>query len=229
MPNSRGPGGMTLYDHEAWVAVEQWRQKKLSRRARKLIPARLRDGVQSVGRNAKDRFDALPKAEQFELLFLSAIGGAVDFGSRVATATIREGRILEAFRERGHDVGELCDINELALSDIDKVKPNLALSYTTAATLEGAAAGFAISGGEIVAAGGTVLEPAQARPLASAPSSRSWQQTRPRCFWQQTARSRTRPPTTATTSTSSVNLHSALTACGSAQPRLPKLRPRSSS
>ena len=33
----------------------------------------------------------------------------------------------------------------------------MALSYTTAATLEGAAAGFVISGGELVAAGGGVL------------------------------------------------------------------------
>lgn len=157
MPDSRGAGGMTPYDQKAWEAIERWREKKLSHRARKLIPARFRDGVQTVGRKAKDGFDALPKAEQFEQLFLNAIGGAVDFGSRIAAATIREGRILEAFRKRGHDVEVLSDIHELALSDIDKIKPNLALSYTSAATVEGAAAGFAISGGEIVAAGGTVL------------------------------------------------------------------------
>jgi hypothetical protein len=106
---------------------------------------------------AKDKFDALPRAAQFEEHLLSAMGGAVDFGSRVATASIRQGRILDTFREQGHDVEVLSDIGALALSDIDKIKPNLALGYSTTATLEGAAAGFMISGGEIVAAGGTVF------------------------------------------------------------------------
>lgn len=148
---------MSPYDQEAWAAIEGWREKKLSHRARKLIPSRLRDGFQNAGRKSKDRFDTLPKSARFETLFLSALGGAVDFGSRVATATIREGRILETFRDQGHEIDALNDISALSLYDIDKVKPNLALSYTSAAMLEGAAAGFAISGGEILAAGGTLL------------------------------------------------------------------------
>ena len=57
------------------------------------------------------------------------------------------------------------------LRDIDKVKPNLALALHGTATVEGAAAGFMISGGEIVAAGGTVPGPAPGPPRASASSS----------------------------------------------------------
>ena len=37
------------------------------------------------------------------------------------------------------------------------MRPNLGLAYTATATVEGAAAGFAVSGGEIVLAGGTIL------------------------------------------------------------------------
>lgn len=40
---------------------------------------------------------------------------------------------------------------------IDKVKPNLALAYSSASTLEGAAAGFMVSGGEALATAGSVL------------------------------------------------------------------------
>ena len=157
MSDGRAQGEMSPYDQKAWAAVEQWRGKKLSNRTRKLIPSRVHDGLQGAGKRAKNRFDALPRAAQFEELFLSAVGGAVDFGSRVATATVRDARILDTFREQGHDVDVLSDISVLALCDIDKIKPNLALGYSTTATLEGAAAGFIVSGGEIVAAGGTVL------------------------------------------------------------------------
>jgi EcsC protein family len=157
MSDGGSQGELTPYDQKAWAAVEHWREKKLSNRARKLIPSRVRDGLQGAGRRAKGRFDELPKAAAFEELFMSAVGGTVELGSRVATASVRQGRILDSFREHGHHVDELSDISALTLRDIDKVKPNLALGYTTTATLEGAAAGFMISGGEIVAAGGTVL------------------------------------------------------------------------
>ena len=106
MSDGRPSVEMSPYDQKAWDAIERWREKKLSNRARKLIPARVRDGLQGAGRRAKEQFDALPKAAEFESLFLSAVGGAVDFGSRVAIATIREGRILESFREAGHAVDE---------------------------------------------------------------------------------------------------------------------------
>ena len=71
-------------------------------------------------------------------------------------STVRDEAILGAFRKRGHDVQVIDDITNLELREIDKVKPNLALAYTATATVEGAAAGFMISGGEIVATGGSV-------------------------------------------------------------------------
>jgi hypothetical protein len=148
---------MTPYDRKAWTEIERWRERKLSNRTRRVVPPKVRDGLAGAGRRAKDRFDTLPKAAQFEETFISAMGGTVDFGSRIAAATIRDHRIVEAFNTDEHRVEDIADIAKLELREIDKVKPNLAIAYTATSTLEGAAAGFAISGGEIIAGGGAVL------------------------------------------------------------------------
>lgn len=147
---------MTPYDRRAWAEIERWREKRLVARTRRVIPQKVRDRVSGAGRSAKERFDSLRGAGEFEALFVKALGGLVDLGSRAAMATVRDSAILEAFRKRGHDVQDIEDITKVELRDILKVKPNLALAYTATATVEGAAAGFMISGGEIAAAGGSV-------------------------------------------------------------------------
>lgn len=148
---------MTPYDSRAWTEIEQWRDNRLTARTRQFIPARIRTKVSDAGENARAKFGSLPGAERFEELFINALGGLVDLGSRTAMASVRDGAIIAAYKKHGHDVGSIDDIGKLMLQDIDKVKPNLALAYTAAATAEGAAAGFAISGGEIVATGGSIL------------------------------------------------------------------------
>jgi hypothetical protein len=147
---------MTAYDQRAWDEIVKWREKRLSVRARRVIPKKIRDGVHGAGRSAKDKIDSLPGAAGFEELFVKALGGLVDFGSRAAMATVRHGAILEAFNKRGHEVEAIHDVSRLDLRDIDKVKPNLALAYTATSTIEGAAAGFMVSGGELVATAGSV-------------------------------------------------------------------------
>ncbi|WP_169576254.1 EcsC family protein [Nocardioides halotolerans] len=147
---------MAPYDRRAWTEIERWRAKRLTARTRRVLPQKARDKISDLGHGAKERFEALPGAADFEALFVKALGGLLDFGSRAAMATVREKAVLKGFRKHGHAVEELEDIAEVELRDIDKVKPNLALAYTATATVEGAAAGFMISGGEIVAAGGAV-------------------------------------------------------------------------
>jgi EcsC protein family len=147
---------MMPYDRRAWAEIERWREKRLTGRARRVIPQKVRDRVSEAGGIAKDKFESLPGADEFETLFVKALGGLVDLGSRAAMASVRDGAILEAYRKRGHDTQAIDDITKVDLCDIDKVKPNLALAYTATATVEGAAAGFMISGGEIVATGGSV-------------------------------------------------------------------------
>lgn len=148
---------MTRYDSRAWTEVEKWRDSQLTARTRHLIPAKARARISGAGETAKAKFDSLPGADKFEELFLSAMGGLVELGSRTAMASVRDSAIIAAYKKHGHDVETVEDIGKLDLRDIDKVKPNLTLAYTAAATAEGAAAGFAISGGEIVATGGTIL------------------------------------------------------------------------
>lgn len=148
---------MTPYDSRAWAEIEKWRDNQLTARTRHFVPARIRTKVSGAGENAKAKFESLPGSERFEQLFVNALGGLVDFGSRTAMASVRDGAIIAAYKKHGHEVETIDDIGKLDLRDIDKVKPNLTLAYTAAATAEGAAAGFAISGGEIVATGGTIL------------------------------------------------------------------------
>ena len=148
---------MTPYDQRAWAKIEKWRNDRLTARTRRLVPSAVRRRVANAGRGAKKTFDSIPGAAQFEELFLKALGGLTDLGARAAMASVRDGAVIEAFRKRGHDVDHIDDIRNLDLREIDKVKPNLTLAYTTTATVEGAAAGFAVSGGEIIAGGGTLL------------------------------------------------------------------------
>jgi len=148
---------MTSYDQRAWAEIEQWRASRLSTQARHLVPAKLRGSMSRATQGAKAQFDSLPGVDDFEALFVRAFGGLLDLGSQAAMASVRDSAIVEAYRKRGHHVDGIDDIGKLELRDIDKVRPNLGLAYTATATLEGAAAGFAVSGGEIVAAGGTIL------------------------------------------------------------------------
>jgi hypothetical protein len=90
-------------------------------------------------------------------MFSKALGGLLDLSARAARGSVRQSAVVAAYRKRGYEVHVIDDIAKLDLQTIDRVKPNLALSYTAAATVEGAAAGFAVSGGEIVAAGGSVF------------------------------------------------------------------------
>lgn len=148
---------MTPYDARAWAEIERWRASQLSTKARTRVPASIRDRMSRTSQSARARFESLPGAEAFESLFVKALGGLLDLGSRGAMASVRDGAIVEAYRKRGYDVVGLDDVSKLELREIDRVRPNLGLAYTAIATVEGAAAGFAVSGGEIVAAGGTVL------------------------------------------------------------------------
>jgi hypothetical protein len=117
----------------------------------------MRERAVKVGQTAKEKFEALPGAHEFESKFLEALGGLGDFGARTAMASVRDGAIIEAYRKRGHTVDALDDIRKLDLQVIDRVKPKLGLAYTAGATVEGAAAGFAVSGGELLATAGGVL------------------------------------------------------------------------
>ncbi|MBW2529523.1 MAG: EcsC family protein [Deltaproteobacteria bacterium] len=68
-----------------------------------------------------------------------------------ASWTVRRPAVLEAFRAAGHpSIGELADIAELALQDVDRVADLLATKYQALAVAEGAGSG--LLGGVAIAA-----------------------------------------------------------------------------
>lgn len=148
---------MTPYDERAWAEIVEWRQNRLTARTRRMLPAAVRDRAVKAGQNAKEKFEALPGAHEFESKFLETLGGLGDFGARTAMASVRDGSIIKAYRKRGHTVDDLDDIRKLHLQVIDRVKPKLGLAYTAGATAEGAVAGLAVSGGELLATAGGVF------------------------------------------------------------------------
>jgi hypothetical protein len=148
---------MTPYEERAWAEIAEWREKHFTARTRRMIPAAVRDRAAKAGRNAKAKVEALPGAHEFESKFVEALSGLGDFGARTAMASVRGDAIVEAYRKRGHTVDDLDDIRKLDLKVIDDVKPNLGLAYTAGATVEGAAAGLAVSGGELLATAGGVF------------------------------------------------------------------------
>ena len=147
---------MNDYDSRAWAEVEVWRDKRLNTAQRHLLPKVAREQVARVGTAAQDRLKQVPGAGTFQELFLKALDGLFATVSRLSIASVRRQAVVDAYAKRGHAVTEISDIGKLDLRDIDKVKPRLDLHYTLASAVEGAGAGLAVSGGEIVAAGETV-------------------------------------------------------------------------
>ena len=148
---------MTPYDRKAWEGTERWRAARLSAPERHIVPKKVRNGVAKVKDSARAKFDDIPGSDQFVETFYKALDGTVGVARVSADASLRRDAVVKAYVKRGHDVSDLEGIRALELRDVDKTKPRLSLIYTAVSTAEGAAAGLAVSGGEIVAGGGAVF------------------------------------------------------------------------
>ncbi|WP_199443405.1 EcsC family protein [Umezawaea beigongshangensis] len=144
---------MSDYDAEAWRALND----RPERTSKQLLPAGLRARLSRTADSAKEKFESLPGAGRFEEMLTDALRGLTDLGARAARASLRRDAVLGAYRKRGHAVESLDDVRRLDLREIDEVRPRLDLGYVTASTVQGAAAGFAVSGGQVIAAGGTAV------------------------------------------------------------------------
>ncbi|WP_158587912.1 EcsC family protein [Actinomadura logoneensis] len=147
---------MTPYDRKAWDEIEEWRQKRLAVRTPRVVSEGTRERLRVAGRKVRNSVRVLPGLPDFESIFVGSLEALAGLGGRAAMATVPKASVVKAYRKRGGDVDDLEDIRTLDLELIDKVKPRLGLRYTTFATAEGAGAGFAASGGGLLAAGGTV-------------------------------------------------------------------------
>jgi hypothetical protein len=165
---------MSTYDENAWADVQAWRLKRREEKERSVlkavrdrVPMGVREQAASIGRSVKDRVDDLPGAEAFQGALLDAIEGLTSFATKAALASVRESKVVDSYRGHGHDVGEVEEIRNLALADIDKVRPRLDLAYAAVSAAQGAASGLVAGGGTLVAtAGGVASAGAAAAPGA---------------------------------------------------------------
>ena len=148
---------MSAYERAAWGDIERWRHEQLTADERHLLPQRLRDRLVRSREIAKSRFDQVPGSERMTTILHSSIDGLLNLVNKASEATLRRNAVVAAYAKRGHAVSELSDIRALDLHDIDKTKPRLGLRYTTFSTIEGAGAGLAVSGGELLATAGSIF------------------------------------------------------------------------
>ncbi|GHG31302.1 MULTISPECIES: EcsC family protein [Amycolatopsis] len=148
---------MSPYELAAWQDIERWRDERLAAAERRLVPPRVRDRVVKGGRMAKGRLEQVPGAEQLTEIVGNAIEGLLRLVNKTSEATLRRKAVVAAYAKRGHTVNELSDIHQLELADIDKAKPRLGLRYTAFSAVEGAGAGLAVSGGELLTTAGGIF------------------------------------------------------------------------
>jgi hypothetical protein len=170
-------GDVDPYDKKAWEDLERKRQRQLSRPTRHVLPAKGRERAAQLGRTAGDRLRGLPGSQQAENLVEEVLLGASDAVSKLAASSIADQRIVRAYQRAGHvSVDEIAAIRDAVdLRSVDKVKPNFDIAYMTAAGISGAATGFAVSGGEILAlvgaAGGGAAGAAGGAGVGAAPGA----------------------------------------------------------
>ncbi|MEV4055981.1 EcsC family protein [Amycolatopsis sp. NPDC049688] len=148
---------MSPYERVAWQDIERWRNERLAVNERRLVPQGVRDRLAKGGQVAKGRLEQVPGAEQLTAIVHNSIDGLLTLVNKASEATLRRKAVVAAYAKRGHVVGELSDIHRLDLGDIDKAKPRLGLSYTAVSAVEGAGAGLAVSGGELLTTAGGIF------------------------------------------------------------------------
>ncbi|WP_152603650.1 EcsC family protein [Amycolatopsis rifamycinica] len=147
---------MSPYERAAWQDIERWRDERLAVNERRLLPG-VRDRLAKGGQVAKGRIEQVPGAEQLTAIVHNSIDGLLKLVNKASEATLRRKAVVAAYAKRGHAVSELSDIHRLDLADIDKAKPRLGLRYTAFSAVEGAGAGLAVSGGELLTTAGGVV------------------------------------------------------------------------
>lgn len=145
---------MTAYDREAWTAVQKWREPSA---ARQLVPASVSRASASTLKRVGSTARAVPGAAQVAGAVEAAMSGMFTSVDKLAVASVNRGAITQRFAKAGHAVASLEDIRALDLRDIDRVRPRIDLRYALASMAEGALAGAAMTGGEVLVAGGTVF------------------------------------------------------------------------
>lgn len=149
---------LSEYEQQQLIKVQEHRERDLRRSPRHFVPAT----VKEKGTEWFDRVGKTPGVNKVKDtgagVLSKAAAGAGKFMTRTGQLTTSDTRVVRAYAKKGHSVEHLDDIRTLDLRAIDGVASFARLHYTysLSAAAEGAAAGLAVSGGQILAAGGAV-------------------------------------------------------------------------
>lgn len=146
---------MSQYERDAWEALRALIAERAERKSR--VPAKLKQVAARAGDKARDAWDKVPATDSFEEALQKALAGFKDVALDTAMASVSEKYVINRYVKHGFPINSIADIRNLELSDIDRVMPKLRLRYSVATAAEGAVAGLAISGGEALAAVGSVF------------------------------------------------------------------------
>jgi hypothetical protein len=146
------------YEREQLKKVAAHKERILSRKSRRLFPA----AVSGMGSGLFGKLAKLPglreAKDQGAALLDATAAGAGKFMTRTAQLTTSDTHVIDVYARKGHSVARLEDIRKLDLRVIDELASFALLhhAYSISAAVEGAAAGLAINGGEVVATAGAV-------------------------------------------------------------------------
>lgn len=150
---------LSVYEKRAYRELEARRAKALEKSPRQLVPAKVRESAVRRGKQLKERVSDYESQQPW----LQKVGGALRSGTeglarmtnRIAHTTLSEQRVIKSYGK--HHITNLEDIRQLDLKVVDSVRPKrFDFYYAGAAALEGMASGAVITGGEVLAAGGSV-------------------------------------------------------------------------
>ena len=146
---------MSEYERIAWERVRSQVSAQIDKKSR--VPAKVRQSMDNAGDKARDAWDKVPRTDNLEEALVKALAGLKDLTLDPAMASVSESSVINRFVKHGHDVNVVSDIRGLDLEQLDRVMPKLRTRYSAAAAVEGAAAGLVVTGGEALAAFGTVF------------------------------------------------------------------------
>lgn len=149
---------MSEYEKLQLEKVREHRERELSRSPRRFVPESVKDRGRRIYVKAVDTPGAAKVRDGGAAALKSVAEGAGKIMTRTGQLTTSETRVIRAYANKGHSVEHLDDIRQLDLHAIDKVASfkRLHYTYSASAAAEGAAAGFAVSGGQAIATVGAV-------------------------------------------------------------------------
>ncbi len=147
---------MTLseYEMKEWDRLQQRKADALGKKARHLLPTAARDRISAAVDVAKQS----PGAELAGSAYASATTELGKIIGSAASLTVSSPSVVKQFREAGHEVAALGNIQELDLEAVDSVARlnRIRWGHSGSAALSGLASAAAITGGTVLLAKGTV-------------------------------------------------------------------------